>query len=389
MPVERIVIVGGGPAGFATARSYRERGGGGEVTLVGDESRLPYERPPLSKEFLRGTREAAELTLERQEWFDDHEVELCLGVSATAADPRRGTVTVADGRELRADAIVFATGSAPIRLSVPGADHPDVQTFRTLEDSERLALRATPGQRVLVIGSGFIGCEIAGSLAMRGIAATLIAQEPLPHHERLGPQAAERIAGWLGDLDVELVGEAPVVAIHGGREVELEEGRRIEGGCVVLAAGARPRGNLAAEAGLAMHDGALVVDAALRASNGSSGVLAVGDVAYAYNTTARRHLRVEHWGDALAHGEVAGHTLATGAGQWDGVPGFWSTIGERTLKYAAWGDGHDACRLVEHADGAFTIWYQRDGTTVGVLTHERDEDYEQGRELIAKGEPPP
>jgi NADPH-dependent 2,4-dienoyl-CoA reductase/sulfur reductase-like enzyme len=114
-------------------------------------------------------------------------------------------------------------------------------------------------------------------------------------------------------------------------------------------------------------------------------VLAAGDVAYAYNARARRHLRVEHWGDALGQGVLAGSVLAGEAAVWDSVPGFWSTIGKHTLKYAAWGDGHDDARFEQHDDGAFTVWYSREGALVGVLTHERDEDYERGRELIGAG----
>ena len=388
MPAERIVIVGAGPAGFSTARAYRGCGGDGAVTLVGVEPRLPYERPPLTKAFLRGEIDVAELTIEPEAWFDDHEVELCLGRWTSAIDPRRGIVTLSD-RQLRADAIVLATGSEPVRPDVPGAGHPLVLTIRALPDSERLAEWVEPGQRVVVVGSGFIGCEIAGSLAQLDVAVTLISQERLPQVERLGTEAAEQIASWLRELGIELLGNAKVATIHDGREVVLEDGRRIGGACVVLGSGVRPRGELAAEAGLATRDGAVIVDDAMRCVDASGVVLAVGDLAYAYNTTARRHLRVEHWGDAIGHGEVAGRTLAEQDGHWDEVPGFWSTIGERTLKYAAWGDGHDRCRRVDRDGGGFAIWYTRDGVTVGVLTHDSDEDYERGRELIAHGEPPP
>jgi NADPH-dependent 2,4-dienoyl-CoA reductase/sulfur reductase-like enzyme len=388
MAAERIVIVGAGPAGLSTARAYRDAGGGATVTLVGAEPRLPYERPPLTKAFLRGEIDAEELTIEPQRWFDEHEVELCLGRWTRAIDPQRGVVALAD-RELSADAIVLATGSEPIRPALPGAGHPRVLTIRALPDSQRLAEQIEPGQRVVVVGSGFIGCEIAGSLAQRGVAVTLISQERLPQVERLGTEAAEQIATWLHELDVDLLGDATVAAIHDGRTVALDDGRRISGACIVLGAGVRPRGELAAEAGVPTRDGAVIVDETMRCIEGQGTVLAAGDIAYAYNTTAHRHLRVEHWGDALGQGVVAGRTLAGQDSHWDEVPGFWSTIGERTLKYAAWGDGHDACRRAEGEGGGFAIWYSRDGATVGVLTHGSDGDYERGRELIAHGEPPP
>ncbi|MHB8241970.1 MAG: NAD(P)/FAD-dependent oxidoreductase [Solirubrobacteraceae bacterium] len=387
MGAERIVIVGAGPAGLSTARTYRERGGEGEVTLVGEEPLLPYTRPPLTKELLRGERDVNELAIEPERWFEANEVKLLRGMRVSAVDPSRGEVTLEGHVRLPADEIVLATGSEPSRPPIPGVEHAGVQTVRRLPDSECVAAASGASARAIVIGTGFIGCEVAGSLAMRGLDVTLIGEELLPQLERLGEQAAERIAAWLEDLGVETIGAAEVSAIHDGRTVELNDGRRVEGLPIVLATGVQPRGELAETAGLQMRGGAVVVDEAMRAS--APHVLAVGDLACAFNASAGRHLRVEHWGDALGHGEVAGQTLALGTARWESVPGFWSMIGERTLKHAAWGDGFDEERLVAGDGGAFTVWYGRHGATVGVLTHEHDEDYERGRELIAAGAPLP
>jgi NADPH-dependent 2,4-dienoyl-CoA reductase/sulfur reductase-like enzyme len=219
----------------------------------------------------------------------------------------------------------------------------------------------------------------------------VIGQEARPQQERLGAQAGERIAGWLAELGVELIAGSEVGAVREGRTVELIDGRRIEASSIVLGMGVSPRGDLARAAHLPLHEGAVVADGSMRveqaarAGEAQCAVLAVGDVAYAYNACAGRHLRVEHWGDALGQGEVAGRVLAGEPTAWDSVPGFWSTIGEHTLKYAAWGDGHDDARFEQHDDGAFAVWYSRGGALVGVLTHERDEDYELGRELIGAG----
>jgi NADPH-dependent 2,4-dienoyl-CoA reductase/sulfur reductase-like enzyme len=385
MAAERIVIVGAGPAGLSTARSYRECGGQGEVTLVSEERTLPYRRPPLTKEFLRGELDSSELPIEPEEWFAANEVQLLLGSRVTAIDPQQGTVTLHGSVQLLTDAIVLATGAQPARPSIPGIEHSSVRTLRTLPDSEGIRTAAAQGGRATVIGTGFIGCEAAASLAMRGTGVTLIGEEHLPQLGRLGEQAAQRITGWLQDLGVELIGGARVSAVHHGHMVELDDGRRVDGAPIVLATGVAPRAGLAEDAGLEVSGGAVVVDETMRSPDTGGNVLAVGDLACAFNATAQRPLRVEHWGDALGHGEVAGRTLAAGDGRWESVPGFWSAIGDRVLKYAAWGDGYDESRLVEDADGSFTVWYSRAKATVGVLCHERDGDYERGRELIAAG----
>lgn len=385
MRLERLVIIGAGPAGLATARSYREHGGDGKVTLIGTEPLLPYRRPPLTKEFLRGELEAGELPIEREEWFDEHGVDLRLGRPVSAIDLQSTTVSV-DSERVAADAIVLATGSEPVRPKLSGIEHPNVFTIRELRDSETVARRAQAGTRALVIGSGFIGCEIAASLAKRGVRATLVGQDTLPQAERLGHDAAERIAGWLGELGVQLVMNTEVRAITDGRVLELKDGGRLEGDYVILGVGVRPRVALARDAGLHLKDGAIPVDCKMQVRDK---LLAVGDIAYAHNVSAGRHLRVEHWGDALEHGEVAGRVLAGEDACWESVPGFWSTIAEHTLKYAAWGDGHDRCALVERPGGGFTVWYSRKRTLVGVLTCDCDHDYERGRDMIKRCEPAP
>ncbi len=378
MSDERILIVGAGPAGVATARSYRECGGAAPVSILGREPHLPYERPPLTKEFLRGELAETELGLEERSWYDEQDVELRLGCEITAIEPRTGQVRCG-AETLQGAKIVLATGSAPVRPRLAGIEHARVLSVRELADSRHISERVKAGSHALVIGSGFIGCEIAASLAQIGARIALVSQEEAPQQERLGPGAARRIGDWLRELGVELFTSVEVRSIEEGRAALLDDGRRLEAEWILLGTGAAPRGELAEAAGCAVEDGAVLVDARMRAGER---LLAVGDVAFAHNVSAHRRLRVEHWGDALEHGRIAGRTLAGPDEEWATVPGFWSTIGEHTLKHAAWGDGYDSCELVTHGDGAFTVWYTRSDVLVGVLSHDRDEDYERGRELI-------
>lgn len=386
---ERIVIVGTGPAAVACARAYREHGGQGSVVMLGEETVSPYRRPPLSKEFLRGELDAGELAIESERWFAGHDVQLRLGSRVSAIDPQRGTVTFR-GAALQAETIVLATGSEPVRSGIPGVEHPRVRTLRTLGDSRRIAKQARPDTRALVLGTGFIGCEVAASLAMRGAKVTLVGEESLPQARRLGQAVAERITGWLEDAGVHVEAEVEATLVRDGRLLELKDGSRLDCDLLVLGLGARPRGELAESAGLALRDGAVCVDSRMRVPGTEGRVLAVGDLAAAEHATAGRRLRVEHWGDALEHGQVAGCTLAGEDAVWDAVPGFWSAIGSHTLKYAAWGDGYAHAQMVEHDDDAFTVWYRdEDEHIVGVLTHERDADYDRGQELIAACEQNP
>ena len=376
-------MIGGGPAGLAVARAYRDAGGDAELALICEEAEFPYRRPPLTKAYLRGEMRREELTLERPEWFAQRGVTVHLGAAASEIRPEHGEVVLEDGRRLAADACVLATGSRPIRPPIDGAQDPQVLLMRRVGDSDRLCARAAGVRSAVVIGSGFIGCEAAASLASRGLAVTMVSAEEAPQLERLGEAAGGRLADWLEEAGVSLTLGVEVEAIEQARRVRLGDGRSCEADIVLLAAGAAPNADLAARAGLDLDGGALPVDAAMRSSDPF--VLGAGDVAAAENLAAGRRLRVEHWGDAIAQGEVAGRTLAETGAAWDEVPGFWSEIGSHTIKYAAWGDGFDDARLIEHGGGAFTIWYTRDGVAAGVLTHERDDDYERGRALIAEG----
>lgn len=383
-----ILIIGGGPAALAAARGYREAGGPAHVILASDDDRPPYQRPPLTKDFLRGETTADDLPLEDDDWYAKHDVEVVLD-EVTSLDPSARKARTAGGRELLFAAAVLATGARPTRLPVPGADDPAVHVIRRVRDSaalRELTMPSRPPVRVAVIGSGFIGCEAAASLARRGAEVTLVSDEPVPQAQRLGVDVGERIAGWLADEGVTLrLGHPVVQFLRRGAELHVAPavGAAIAVDLVVLGAGIAPRDELARAAGLRLgpDDRQVRVDATMATSHPA--VRAAGDVALADHAVAGRPIHVEHWGDALAHGEIAGRALAgDDTARWDTAPGFWSTIGDHTLKHAAWGDGHDEVRVSDHGAGAFTARYYDQGRLVGVLTHERDEDYAAGGEQI-------
>jgi NADPH-dependent 2,4-dienoyl-CoA reductase/sulfur reductase-like enzyme len=388
---QRIVIVGGGPAALATARAYRAAGGRGDVTMLAAERYLPYRRPPLTKDYLRGEMPPEELTIEPPSWFAEHRV-LVRHESAIALDPD-GRLVASEGGTLAYDACVLATGCAPARPPVPGADDPGVLTMRTRDDSERLRQVTGPGVRVALIGSGFIGCEAAASLRRRGAEVVLVSDDVAPQSSRLGREAAERIADWLDEDGVELRLGSPVEQIEPDADrwtITTESGHEVRAAVVLLGAGVSRNDALPRAAGLELTDcGAVTVDAGLR-STSDPAISVAGDLAAPLHPRVRRRLTVDHWGAAVTQGAVVGRRLAGDEdARWDGAPGFWSTIGPRTLKHVAWGDGFDEARFVSGENGAFTVWYGRDGVAVGVLTHGRDEDHDRGRELVEAGAPLP
>ncbi len=384
---ERIVIVGGGPAAQAAAGAYREAGGTGVVTILAREADPPYERPPLTKDFLRGEAERDALPLAAPGWYEERGIDLRTGIEVAELDLGSLEASSTDGEGFGFDRVLLATGAEPLVPSLPGADGPGVQTVRRIGDSERLA-ELGDGDRALVVGSGFVGCEAAASLALRGAAVTIATMEAAPQIERLGEDVAGRVGEWLEDLGIDVLGGTELQSIgsagdRAGR-ARLSDGKDVVADRIVLALGVTRNDGLAAAAGIAVEDG-VQVDAAM--SSADPRVLAAGDVAFAFNRTAGRRLRVEHWGEALNMGEVAGRTLAGVETGWGAAPGFWSTIGEHTIKYVGWGDGWDELRFVPGKDGGFACWYGRDGELVGVAAHEDDAAYERGRELIEERAP--
>lgn len=383
--VAALVIVGGGPTGLAALKAYRAAGASGRVVMISEDTAAPYNRPPLSKDYLRGESTEDTLPLEGQELFSEGDTELLLADSVVAIDAQARTVILRSGGVIAYQQCILATGCEPAGLDVPGGA--TVLRLRWLDQARELRDRAQAARSAVVIGSGFIGCEAAMSLAHRGLRVTMVTPEVAPHQRRLGEAASELVQGWLADAGVEIRTAAEVVEVGDQGIVRLSDGTVLSADLVLAAVGVEPRTELAERAGAALRDGRVMVDEHMRTS--VADLLAAGDVVSAYNTGAGRHLAVEHWGEAERMGEIAGTTAAGGQDQWSNPPGFWSEIGGHTLKYAAWGDGFDQAVPVHHDDGGLTVWYVTEGVTVGVLTSEADDDYDRGQELVAAGSAPP
>lgn len=383
-----LLVIGSGPAGVHAAAAYLEAGGPGPICLVSADLDEPYERPPLSKAVLAG-EEPAEGSPILEDDSVSAQIDLRLGTHVDTLDTDGRRVRTSAGQELVYDRLIVATGSQPSAL--PGAEPgARVFTLRSLEHGRRLIEAVEDSRSVVVVGSGFIGCEAAASLARRGLRTTLVTPEPAPQAARLGDWVGAKIAEWLSAVGVELRSGVEVEAVERPAKVRLDDGSFIEADLVLAAVGVTQSQVFLTDSALLVEDGHLVVDEELRTSNPQ--VWAAGDVARARHAVLGRSLSVEHWGDAITMGQLAGGNAAAhgpagrgASGRWSDPPGFWSEIGGHTLKYSAWGDGFEETRVVDHREGAFTVWYaDAAGEVVGVLTHEYDKDYERGAELLGR-----
>jgi len=373
--------VGSGPAGVAAAESFREHDAATPVQILTADIDMPYARPPLSKEYLRGQTD--DVALHPAQWFADRAIEITRGAGVDRLDLVEHAV-FAGAQRHAFDRLILACGAAPTAPSIPGGQR--ARLLRSLADASALRDSAHDADSAVVIGSGFIGCEAAASLALRGVPVTLVAPEPLPQEKRLGTAAAERLRDLVNETGARHVGGVTVKEIT-ETGVRLDNGVTIDSDLVLAATGVTPQSRVAAKAGLQIRESRIVVGSDM--STSAPDVYAAGDVALARHEVAGRHLAIEHRQDATDQGAIAGACAAAASPtKWSGVPGFWTSIGEATLKYHAWGDGYERSRMINHLDG-FTVWYESGNVTVGVLTYNADDDYDRGERLIAERQPPP
>ncbi|POM24110.1 Rhodocoxin reductase [Actinomadura rubteroloni] len=381
--MDRVIIVGGGLAGTRAAEALRARGFAGALTLVGAEARRPYDRPPLSKAVLAGDADTSELTAD----WDALRCDLLLGERATGLRPapgRGGTLATTAG-DLPFDGLVIATGAVPVLLPGPGRQH----VLRTHEDAHELRGHLRPGARIVIVGAGWIGAEVATAAAKKGCRVTVAEAGEAPLVQALGADLGARTAPWYAAAGVELRTGVRVASVEDDGLL-LAGGERLAADAVVTGIGVRPEVGWLDGSGLDVELGVLA-DPSLRASIGGvprPDIVAVGDCAAWWSNRHGRRVLAEHWDAALNAPEVAAATLLGADAVYDAIPYFWSEQFGHMVQYL--GRHEDAERRIDRGDPAgpswSTVWLTGDRVDA-VLAVDRPRDLVQARRLMAAGTP--
>ncbi len=338
------LIVGASLAGAKAAETLRGEGFDGPLVMVGAERERPYERPPLSKDYLLGKAERETVYVHPQQWYAEHQVDLRLGVTVTGIHPSAHEVSLADGSRIGYAKLLLATGSSPRRPSVPGAGLDGVLYLRTVGDSDRIKAALQSSSRVAVIGAGWIGLETAAAARAAGLAVTVLEMAELPLLRVLGREVAQVFATLHQENGVDLRCGVQVAEItgSGGRAdgVLLTDGSRIEADVVIAGVGITPNSQLASAAGLEASNG-IRVDAQLRSSDPD--IYAAGDVANAFHPLLGKHIRVEHWANALHQPQTAARAMLGQDVAYDRVPYFFTDQYDLGMEYSGYvePDGYD------------------------------------------------
>lgn len=378
-------VIGAGPAGVSAAEALRDLGFTGRLTLIGAERHVPYYRPALSKEALLDEPRPAPVPLRAADFYLGRDIDLRLGTTATRLDPDRGVAHLASGERLRADTFVLATGSSPRLLGTPGDRLPGVFVLRTADDAAGVRSALDGADRVVVIGGGFIGTEVAAAAATRGHPTTIVEAGELPMSTALGPDVARLLAAAHRRRGVALRTNAAVLRLEGEHRVtgvRLSDGELLPADLVVIGIGARPNTALAVDAGLGASDG-IHIDRSGRTSHPA--VFAAGDVAAVRNAEGAR-VRGEHWQLAQDSG-VAAATAILGLPATEApTPWFWSDQFDLNVQLAGRPGAADARSWRGDPDaGSFAVLHHRDGLLTGAIAVNRGQDVRPAIELIRRG----
>jgi 3-phenylpropionate/trans-cinnamate dioxygenase ferredoxin reductase component len=371
----------------SAAEALRKEGFEGSITVAGEEPHRPYDRPPLSKKYLRGETSIEKIALKPEDFYDSNSIELLLGARASRVDTEARLVHFeAEPNRLEFDRLLIATGSRNRHLNVPGKDLEGIHELRTVADADRIRSEASAGGHAVLVGMGFIGSEVAASLRQTGLEVTVIEALRVPFEHLLGPEIGKVIEGIHRDHGVNVRLGEKVARFSGTGRVEAVVtggGETIECDFVVVGVGVRPATELAERSGLEVEDG-IVVDELCRTS--APGIYAAGDVTRHFHPLARRHIRVEHWQNALKQGQaVAGSMLGKGE-PYREVHWFWSDQYEFNIQYAGFHSSWD--RLVLRGileERKFVGFYLEGSRVVASVAINNGRDLRRAKELIRTG----
>jgi 3-phenylpropionate/trans-cinnamate dioxygenase ferredoxin reductase subunit len=368
------VIIGGGLAGCAAVDAIRRRDKTGRLLLICAEPHLPYDRVPLSKDYLLGKIERQQVFLRQPRFYERNQVELLLNQPATALDLQQRRVTLANGEQIGFDKLLLATGGRPRRLPIPGADLDGIYYLRNLEDTDAIRSALQGARRAVVIGGGFIGCELAAAFTQLGLATTVVELTPGVLSLVVDPETSEFVAAYLRQQGVTILTQTAAARFIGEqgrvRAVATNTGVEIEADLVAVGVGIAPNTELAAAAGLSVENG-VVVNEYLEAADG---VYAAGDMARYYSPPLGHHLRVEHYDVALQHGRVAGTNMTGEHRAYTELPYFFSFMGDVHINVVGDMSRRQQCvrRGVLGLDPGFMQGYFADGLLQAVLSINRD-----------------
>ena len=366
---EKIVIIGGGAAGFSAADMLRRKGYQGSIVMLSSDDALPYDRPNLSKDYLAGTIPFKYVPLKDERYYRENNLETRLGQAALGFDIRASAVVLAGGNRITYDRLLLATGAEPVRLAVPGADQPHVHTLRSLADCQAIIEDAKSARRVVVIGASFIGLEVAAALRARKLEVHVVAPDKRPMERVLGPDMGRFIRTLHEEHGVIFHLEDRATAID-GLTVRLESGGTIEADLMVVGIGVRPRLGLAEKAGLKLDRG-VVVDQYLETS--TSGIYAAGDIARWPDPHTGENIRVEHWVVAERQGQAAALSMLGDRTPFTAVPFFWSQHYDVPINYVGHAEAWDEIAI----DGDVMskdclLRFKRNGRVTAVASIYRD-----------------
>jgi 3-phenylpropionate/trans-cinnamate dioxygenase ferredoxin reductase component len=385
---ETFVIVGASLAGGGAAATLRQEGFDGRVVLIGAEQQPPYERPPLSKEYLRGESPFERVLVQPPGFYDENGIETRFGVRATRVDAAEKVVELDGGERVAYNRLLVATGGRNRRFPIPGLYLEGIHSLRTVADSDRIRAEVAPGRKAVVVGMGFIGSEVAASLRQSGVDVVVVDRNEVPLRRVLGEEVGRVIEGIHRDHGTSMIFEDTVAAFEGVGRVErvtTARGRRIECDFVVVGLGVEPVTDLLAHTGAEIDNG-VVVDEYLR--TGVEGIYAAGDVANHYHPVFGRRIRVEHWQNALKQGPAAARNMLDKDEPYDEVPWFWSDQYEHNLQYAGFHTEWDELVVrgsIEERN--FVAFYRKDRRVLAAVAVNRGRDLRRSIPLIKAREP--